>query len=219
MPQDFPTCHGNFLTTQDYNTFFLSFLSSKNQPPPQKVADLTMYIKLATASVAALSALAVAAPHAKVCNGHIELCKRRYSNVTYIGAHDSPFVGNGMADNQDITIEEQLAMGVRFLQVQTHNKNGTIQMCHTSCFLRDAGSLEEMLMSIKAFLDANPTEVITLLLTNPDAFNGSAFDAVFKSAGLDRYAFAPEGKLKVKQWPTLEEMIDEGNRLVVFMGM
>lgn len=178
-----------------------------------------MFIKLATASVAAFSALAVAVPHGTVCNGHIELCDRRYSNITYIGAHDSPFVGNDLADNQNITIEEQLAMGVRFLQGQTHNNNDTIQMCHTSCFLRDAGSLQEMLMPIEAFLDANPTEIITLLLTNPDKFNGSAFDAVFKSVGLDRYAFAPERKLEVDQWPTLKEMIDQENRLVVFMGL
>lgn len=180
-----------------------------------------MFIKLLTASVAAFSALTVAAPapHAPVCNGHAELCDRQYSNLTYIGAHDSPFVGNGMADNQNVTIEEQLAMGVRFLQGQTHNNNGTIQMCHTSCSLRDAGPFEEMLVPIKAFLDTNPTEVITLLLTNPDAFTGSDFDAVFKGVGLDEYAFAPVRKLEVNQWPTLREMIDKGNRLVVFMGM
>lgn len=179
-----------------------------------------MFIKLLTTSVAAFSALAVAAPapDAAVCNGHAELCDRQYSNLTYVGAHDSPFVGNGMADNQNITIEEQLAMGVRFLQGQTHNNNGTIQMCHTSCFLRDAGSLENMLMPIKAFLDVNPNEVITLLLTNTDAFSGSDFDAVFKGVGLDQFAYVPKRKLEVNQWPTLREMIEKGNRLVVFMG-
>lgn len=181
-----------------------------------------MFIKLLTASIAAFSAFAVAAgvPFAAVCNGHVSLCDRQYSNLTYIGAHDSPFVGNSLADNQNITIEEQLAMGVRFLQGQTHNNNGTIQMCHTSCSLRDAGSLQDMLlMPLKAFLDVNPTEVITLLFTNPDAFSGSDFDAVFKGVGLDKYAFSPERKLEVNQWPTLMEMIEKGNRLVIFMGM
>ncbi|KAJ4422031.1 hypothetical protein N0V82_003327 [Gnomoniopsis sp. IMI 355080] len=176
-----------------------------------------MFIKLLVAAIAALSTLAVAAPDAIFCNGHVELCDRRYSNLTFIGAHDSPFVGDDMADNQNITISEQLAMGVRFLQGQTHDKEGTIEMCHTNCDMRDAGSLEEMLVLIKTFLDANPTEIITLLLTNPDAFTGSDFDAVFKSVGLDAYAFAPERKLEADQWPTLREMIDKGRRLVVFM--
>ncbi|EDR02589.1 uncharacterized protein LACBIDRAFT_308202 [Laccaria bicolor S238N-H82] len=26
---------------------------------------------------------------ATICNGHAELCTRRYSNVTFMGAHDS----------------------------------------------------------------------------------------------------------------------------------
>lgn len=178
-----------------------------------------MPIKLLVAAIMAVLTLAVAASHVTVCNGHVELCDRQYSNLTFIGAHDSPFVGDDLADNQNITIEEQLAMGVRFLQGQTHNNEGTIEMCHTDCFLRDAGSLEEMLVPIKTFLDANPTEVITLLLTNQDSFNGSDFDAVFKKVGLDTYAFAPEQKLEVNQWPTLQEIIDKGKRLVIFMGM
>lgn len=173
----------------------------------------------AAAATTVLASLPLAAPHDAVCNGRAELCNRPYSKLTFVGAHDSPFVGDDMADNQNITIEAQLAMGVRFLQGQTHNDEGIIKMCHTACFIRDAGSLEEMLVPIKAFLDTNPTEVVTLLLTNPDAFNGSDFDAVFKGVGLDKYAFAPEGKLKTDQWPTLGEMIDRGERLVVFMGL
>lgn len=116
-------------------------------------------------------------------------------------------------------IAEQLAMGVRFLPRRTHNSNSTIQMCHTSCFLRDAGSLEDMLLPIKAFLDVNPAEVSTLLFTNQDVFEGGDFDIVFIGVGLDQYAFAPERKLELIQWPTLGGMIDKGNRLDVFMGM
>lgn len=84
-------------------------------------------------------------------------------------------------------IAEQLAMGMRFLQGRTHNSNSnsTIQMCHTSCFLRDAGSLEDMLLPIKAFLDVNPAEVSTLLFTNQDVFEGGDFDIVFIGVGLD----------------------------------
>lgn len=34
------------------------------------------------------------------CNGYSEFCNRKYSNITNIMAHNSPFVGGGAADNQ-----------------------------------------------------------------------------------------------------------------------
>lgn len=153
------------------------------------------------------------------CNGSPNLCDRLYSNVTLVGAHDSAFVGILPTDNQFISVSDQLRMGVRFLQAQTHAKKNGIEMCHTTCLELDAGSLANYLAPVKMFLDANPNEVVTLLLTNGDAVPVSKFAAVFKSAGLETYAFAPSGTLAVGQWPTLGSLIDQGKRLVVFMGM
>jgi hypothetical protein len=63
-------------------------------------------------------------------------------------------------------VTQQLNDGIRMLQVQTHNKSGTIQLCHTNCvspitccaptlrshgtlgqFLLDGGKLENYLKS------------------------------------------------------------------------
>lgn len=162
-------------------------------------------------------ALAQQAPAAP-CNGHAELCARRYSNVTFVGSHDSAFVGTGVADNQETDVAAQLAQGVRFLQAQTHLDNNTIKLCHTLCALEDAGPLEAYLSGVKAFLDANPREVVTLLITNQDGQPGAAFDAVFRASGIQGYGFAPGANLTLDQWPTLGQMIDNGQRLVVFMG-
>lgn len=162
-------------------------------------------------------ALAQQAPLAP-CNGHAELCSRRYSNLTLVGSHNSAFTGTGPADNQETDVAAQLAQGVRFLQAQTHFDNNTIKLCHTECFLEDAGPLETYLAGIKAFLDANPREHVTLLLTNQDGQPGAAFDAVFQASGIQGYAFAPGSDLTLDQWPTLGQMIDNGQRLVVFMG-
>lgn len=180
-----------------------------------------MRLKLSFAIGAAFAAMATARPTPKheICNGHGELCSRRYSNITFVGAHDSPFVGDDIADNQRVSIADQLEMGVRFLQGQTHTDDGTIRLCHTLCFLRDAGPLKEMLAPVKTFLDSNPSEVVTLLLTNQDGVQATAFDAVFKDTGLDQYAYVPEDEPRLDQWPTLGEMIARGQRLVVFMGM
>ncbi|RDB16519.1 hypothetical protein Hypma_002898 [Hypsizygus marmoreus] len=60
---------------------------------------------------------------ASVCNGHAELCSRSYSNVTFIGAHDSfafSFDPFALARDQEVDIPTQLGLGVRLLQAQAH---------------------------------------------------------------------------------------------------
>jgi hypothetical protein len=48
------------------------------------------------------------------CNGHAQFCNRQYSNITYIGAHNSPFVRPGnLASNQALHVETQLNDGIR----------------------------------------------------------------------------------------------------------
>lgn len=174
----------------------------------------------ATAYALLGTAWAVKAARFEACNGHRELCGRPYTDMTFIGAHDSPFVGDSIADNQNISIPAQLAMGVRFLQGQTHSsENGTIELCHSDCAIRDAGPLRSMLAPVKTFLDANPTEVLTLLLTNHGGLPGTAFDRVFREVGLEPYALAMSGTSTLEQWPTLGEMVVSGKRLVVFMGL
>lgn len=98
------------------------------------------------------------------CNGQDALCSRPYSNVTFVGSHNSAFVGLLPSQNQLISVADQLKLGVRFLQAQTHDRDGTIEMCHTSCVELDAGSLTNYLKPIKTFMDANPNEVVTLLM-------------------------------------------------------
>lgn len=172
------------------------------------------------AAAAAALTLATTTTAQAACNGAAALCPRPYSNVTFVGSHDSAFVGVGPADNQLVSVADQLSLGVRFLQAQTHDLGGTIEMCHTSCLLEDAGPLAGFLAPVGAFLAANPDEVVTLLLTNGDGVPVRDYAAVFEAAGLEEYVFAPpNGTLALDEWPTLQEMIDAGTRLVVWMGM
>ena len=154
-----------------------------------------------------------------LCNGHAELCSRSYSNITSIGTHDSAFVGELPQDNQDVSLEAQLDAGIRFLQAQTHkNLLGTLQLCHTSCFEEDAGDLETYLSTVKSWLDANPNEVLTILLVNGDNVPVSMFDDAYTSSGLKSYAYTPPtSPLAIDAWPTLQEMITAGTRLVAFL--
>ncbi|RAL08181.1 uncharacterized protein BO97DRAFT_437841 [Aspergillus homomorphus CBS 101889] len=156
------------------------------------------------------------------CNGQAAYCDRIYSNVTQVGAHDSPFVGRLPQQNQNIDVTAQLDLGIRFLQGQTHQSidNETILLCHTSCLLEDAGTLESYLTTVKTWLDKNPDEVVTLLLTNGDSLSVTRFAEAFVSAGITDYAFVPESSpstLAINAWPTLQELISGGTRLVTFL--
>lgn len=180
-----------------------------------------------------------AAPSPTVCNGSPALCSRRYSAVSFVGSHDSSFVGMEIGDNQFVSVTDQLNLGIRFLQTQSHlwGQNGnmklpplpksknptgagtTIKLCHTSCMLNDAGPLTDYLAEVKRWLDKNPNEVLTLLITNEDAIDVRRFGDAFSTAGLDSAAYVPPVRtLAVEAWPTLGELIASGKRLVVFMG-
>ncbi|CDM27097.1 PLC-like phosphodiesterase, TIM beta/alpha-barrel domain [Penicillium roqueforti FM164] len=155
------------------------------------------------------------------CNGRSEYCTRSYSNITFVGSHDSAFVGPLPQQNQNIDIKAQLDMGIRYLQVQTHRSildGNIIELCHTSCLLEDAGTLKSFLTTIKNWLDTNPNEVVSLLLTNGDSIAITEFGDTFSGSGIDNYAYVPfANPLLISDWPTLGDMISRGKRLVVFL--
>jgi len=156
---------------------------------------------------------------ATTCNGHPELCTRSYGNVSFVGAHDSYAVGvNNLATNQDYDVTQQLNDGVRLLQMQAHNQNGVPQLCHTSCILYNGGTLADYLTKVKTWMDANPNDVVTILIVNSDNLAPSVYDGVFKSAALDTLSYAPPAAIVPStQWPTLGALIDSGKRLLTFL--
>jgi hypothetical protein len=156
-----------------------------------------------------------------LCNGFAQLCSRKYSDITFIGAHDSAFVGDLPTQNQEKSLKDQLGGGIRFLQSQTHKTLDTLSMCHTSCALEFGGLVQDYLKTVKTFLDANPSEVVTILLTNPDNAPMNTFDGIYKNVGLDKMSFRPStspNPLPIDQWPTLGDMIKNNQRLVTFIG-
>ncbi|KAF7307121.1 PLC-like phosphodiesterase [Mycena indigotica] len=156
---------------------------------------------------------------ATICNGHAELCGKSFGNVSFVGAHNSYAVGtNNLAVNQDYDITQQLNDGVRMLQMQAHNQSGVIQLCHTSCFLYNGGTLEDYLKKVKSWMDANTQEVLSLLIVNIDNLPAATFGAVFASVGLDKLSYAPTSSpMTASSWPTLGSLIDSGTRLISFL--
>jgi len=156
---------------------------------------------------------------ATTCNGQTELCDRSYGNVTFVGAHDSYAVGtNNLAANQDYDVTQQLNDGIRMLQMQAHMSNNSIHLCHTSCLLYDAGTLESYFDKVKTWMDANPNDVVSMLIVNSEGIDPTSYASVFQATGLDTLSYAPSSSsLTFSNWPTLGTLIDDGKRLVTFM--
>lgn len=171
------------------------------------------------------------------CNGYPELCQRKYSNVTQVGAHNSPFVKRGnLASNQALDVTVQLNDGVRMcrlweeqsielaneasliVQGQTHMVNGVIYLCHTSCDVLNAGTLESYLSTIVTWVRAHPYDVVTILIANGDYIGVGNFTQAVQNSGLIPHLYTPpEIPMGLDDWPTLSHMILTGKRVVLFM--
>ncbi|KAK7036180.1 transcription factor IIIB 60 kDa subunit [Favolaschia claudopus] len=176
--------------------------------------------------VSTTAALAAATPthstRATVCNGRAEYCSRLYSNVTYVGSHDSFAFSSdplALARDQEVNITAQLQLGVRLLQAQGHMNGNVLHFCHTSCSLFDGGTVLNYLKAVKRFLDENPNEVLTLLFTNPEGLSPrTIWKPIFDAAGISNMTYVPPSlPMKQSDWPTLGNMIDSGTRVIVFL--
>lgn len=76
-----------------------------------------------------------------------------------------------------------------------------------------------MLKEIQVFLEANPSEIVTIIIedyvTSPKGLT-----KVFDAAGLRKFWF-PVSRMpkKGKDWPTVDDMVRRNQRLVVFTSI
>lgn len=145
------------------------------------------------------------------CNGHPGLCDRRFDEVAFAGAHNAMSNADDgwLLPNQIHGMADQLAQGVRVFLVDTHEYQGAFWLCHEYCELGKI-PLVDALRIFADFMDANPNEVLALVVQN--GISNAATEAAFVESGLVRYVYAhPAGS----PWPTLREMIEAGTRLLV----
>ncbi|KAJ5087974.1 PLC-like phosphodiesterase [Penicillium angulare] len=159
------------------------------------------------------------ATNTQACNGHVDFCSRKYSNITMVTAHNSPFVKkNNIASNQDYTVTTQLDDGIRMVSFEAHYYEDEIYLCHTSCSLLNMGTLEAYLTTISKWIKKNPFEVVAILIVNSDYVAPGNFSGPIQNSGLIDYAYRPSKvPMSLDDWPTLSEMILHGERAVVFM--
>jgi hypothetical protein len=155
------------------------------------------------------------------CNNYVELCTRKYSNITNVGCHNSPFVRPGNSgSNQEVGVTTQLDDGVRFLQAQIQwpDNSSVPHFCHTSCDLLDAGPITDWLGEVARWVAAHPFDVVTVLLGNGNYSHPSLYAPYIEQSGILKHAYqAPYLPMTLDDWPTLEDMIVRGKRVVMFL--
>ena len=154
---------------------------------------------------------------------------RRYSEITFIGAHNSEALRTPDNDwslfgNQYFNLTKQLDAGVRLIQAQGHpdpEGTSTVRLCHSFCIFMDGGSLDDYLFEAKAWLDRNPDEILTFVWVNAGVPLEDWVRAYYRS-GFDLISYCPpeelQGAMGLDDWPTIDEMLDSGKRAVTFLS-
>jgi len=119
---------------------------------------------------------------------------RSLAELSIPGTHDTaarfePFTG--VAKTQDLTIAEQLAAGVRYLDIRCRHVDNEFLLYHGS--IDQNQTFAEFLATANAFLDAHPTETIITSIQQEATPSGAtrAFDATFATYVTDRWYLGP----------------------------
>jgi len=162
-----------------------------------------------TISILLLLVISLQISHAQ-CNGSLDLCSKQYNEVAYLTTHNA---FNSDQDgllfpNQTYNIASQLNDGVRGLMIDVYDLFGTPTAYH-SIFALGTIPLSDIFNDIKTFLDNNPNEIVTIILECYVTAND--IEDEINQSGLSSYLYTHN-----TVWPTLQNMIDNDNRLVIF---
>ena len=187
-------------------------------------SSLLSFLTLSSAASGSSHSLSPRESSSGACNNSPSLCSKAYNSIVHLGAHDSPFVRDASTDfstsgNQYYNTTVQLDAGVRLVSAQVHQSNSEWHLCHTSCDLLDAGLLSDWLKTIKTWLDNNSNEVVTVLLVNSDDATPAELHTEFQAADIVDHAYVPSSiTTPPETWPTLQEIISGGKRLMTFVA-
>jgi hypothetical protein len=120
--------------------------------------------------------------------------------------YDGPF----LFPNQSFDVAQQLQDGVRGLMLDVYWLNNQVTLYHGSSFL-GTQPLVDVLIDIRDFLQANPSEVVSIIFEAD--VTATQMNDVFIQSGILSYAHQ---QVAGQPWPTLQDMIANDKRLVVF---
>ena len=144
------------------------------------------------------------------CNGSLNLCSKQYNEVAYLTTHNAFNSDEDglLLPNQTYNIASQLNSGVRGLMIDVYDYFGTPTAYHSISVLGTI-PISDIFNDIKTFLDNNPNEIVTIILECNVTAND--IEDEINQSGLSNYLYTHNAT-----WPTLQSMIDNNNRLVIF---
>mmetsp|Transcript_4380 Transcript_4380/g.9709 ORF Transcript_4380/g.9709 Transcript_4380/m.9709 type:complete len:467 (+) Transcript_4380:131-1531(+) len=168
------------------------------------------------------------------CNGLESNCNLPVNKVLFPMVHNahSSYDNNFMGASNNKPFEEALVAGYRALQFSTCLCKGFLSkallerdaewglgesnlgFCHMSCGMgvRDP---KDVLTNLKEFIETNPREV---LIIEFDMLDGSSADlrTALQRSGLIDYVYHPQDEYYIAEWPTMEQLIDDNTRVLLF---
>lgn len=155
------------------------------------------------------------------CNGHPELCDKRYNEVTYPTTHNAFNAARSKQrwtyPNQKFDLPQQLKDGVKAFMIDVHYYNGPkkklraqkpVMVFHSYAVL-GYRPLSDILDIYTDYLEGNPNEVLTFICQC--SITPEDFARVVEGHPIYQYVHTqPEDE----PWPTLREMIASGKRFV-----
>jgi len=162
------------------------------------------------------------------CNGSSDLCSRRYYQVTFPETHnahatlDEDFLV--YAANHRSNLSNQYDAGYRAFMIDAHPRLPEATAPEDTAFCHGSsatpfhpcayGSINavELLSTLHAKMNETPRDVVTLLLEVAVPFENIEY--IFMESGLIERVHVQRMD---QAWPTLEQMIDSGRNLVVFV--
>lgn len=122
--------------------------------------------------------------------------------------------------NQEDSVTSQLNNGVRGLMLDMYDFENDIWLCHSfggKCYNFTAFQPAiNVLKEIQTFLEANPNEIVTIFIEDY-VTSTQGLTKVFNESGLSKYMFPASSMPKTGgDWPTVDDMVKQNQRLVVF---
>ncbi|KAL9340888.1 hypothetical protein Peur_067107 [Populus x canadensis] len=152
-----------------------------------------------------------------------------FNKYSWLTTHNSYALMDAQSDtgsplfsprNQEDTVTRQLKNGVRGLMLDMYDFMNDIWLCHSiggTCYNYTAFQPAiKVLKEIETFLAANPLEVVTIFIEDY-VTSRQGLTKLFNASGLRKYWF-PVSKMpkKGEDWPTVDDMVKQNQRLVVF---
>ncbi|XP_074583651.1 PI-PLC X domain-containing protein At5g67130-like [Curcuma longa] len=124
--------------------------------------------------------------------------------------------------NQQDNITSQLNNGARGLMLDMYDYQNDVWLCHSfgghcynfTAFIPAVSVLRE----IQVFLEAHPSEVITIFIEDY-VRSPNALSRVFNASGLMKYWYPMDQMPRNGSWPLLSTMIKHNHRLLVFTSV